>query len=227
LGGLTRNKFLTKICFDSFWRWKHLYLFHKKNLSSWWSFELGNTRTRHMGVRRGGKRALPLGNWDWQAKISWKREIRSLVPVCWVKPCNDSVFAGETLTLHKSQVYCSCSGVIYSDELAVHSQLLNVDILASNAAKQRLLILVSHGGLYHQRSQTLIAPRVKRKVTRGQHIRRWRKSGCTWTSLKAFKPVKVIVRYRQVISSHLNVRLNVKGNLFTRWPSTSKHWRIN
>jgi len=33
----------------------------KSNLSSSWSFKLGNTRTRHMVVRKGGaKRAFPL-----------------------------------------------------------------------------------------------------------------------------------------------------------------------
>jgi len=59
LAGLTGNKFLTNICFNSFWRWKLLYLFHQNNLSSWWSFKLGNAKTRHMGVSKGGKRAFP------------------------------------------------------------------------------------------------------------------------------------------------------------------------
>jgi len=45
--------------------------------------------------------------------------------------------------------------------------------------------------------------------------------------IETFKPAKGIASYKQIISSHLNVRLNFKGNLFTRWPSTFKHLRIN
>jgi len=41
--------------------------------------------------------------------------------ISWVKHCNDSLFAGETLALHKSQIHCSTSGVKCRDELAVHS----------------------------------------------------------------------------------------------------------
>jgi len=74
-----------------------------------------------MGVRKGGKRAFPPWKLGLRAKMSSKREIRSLIPIGWVKPCNDSLFAGETLTLHKSQVHCSSSGVKCSDALAVHS----------------------------------------------------------------------------------------------------------
>jgi len=63
-----------------------------------------------MGVRRGGKLAFaPPGNWDYEAKISRKREISSLIRVSCVNPCSDSLFACITLTL------VSCS-----DELPVH-----------------------------------------------------------------------------------------------------------
>jgi len=60
LAGLTGNKYLTNICFNSFWRWKLLYLFHQNILSSRWSFKFGNTKTRHMGVCKGGEMAFPL-----------------------------------------------------------------------------------------------------------------------------------------------------------------------
>jgi len=46
-------------------------------------------------------------------------------------------------------------------------------------------------------------------------------------TIKIFKPAKGIVSYRQVISSHLNVRLNFKGNLFTPWPSTYTANKLN
>jgi len=40
------------------------YNFCQKKLSPWWSFKLGNTRTRHMGVRKRGQNGhFPLGNW--------------------------------------------------------------------------------------------------------------------------------------------------------------------
>jgi len=42
-----------------------------------------------------------------RAKISRKRKVSSLIPIISFNSCNDSIFAGMTLTLHKSQVHCS------------------------------------------------------------------------------------------------------------------------
>jgi len=64
-------------------------------------------REVHMGVRRVYKTGnWPPGNWDWEGKISGKRENSSLILISWVNSCNDSLFADMTLTLHKSQVHC-------------------------------------------------------------------------------------------------------------------------
>jgi len=64
-------------------------------------------REVHMGVHRVCKTGnWPPGNWDWEGKISGKRENSSLILISWVNSCNDSLFADMTLTLHKSQVHC-------------------------------------------------------------------------------------------------------------------------
>ena len=46
-----------------------------------------------------------LGNWE--PKFSRKLDVSSSTPINWFISCNDSLFAGTTLTLHKSQVHCS------------------------------------------------------------------------------------------------------------------------
>ena len=58
------------------------------------------------GVRRGAQNGISPGNWDSEAKMSGKREIRNLILIIWVNSCNDSLFADITLTLHKRQVHC-------------------------------------------------------------------------------------------------------------------------
>ena len=59
----------------------------------------------------GGERAFaPFGNWNKESKFYKKPDISSSIPFNWLNYCNDSLFAGMTLTLHKIQVLCS--GVI-------------------------------------------------------------------------------------------------------------------
>jgi len=60
-----------------------------------------------MGVRRGGaKRAFaPLEIEPKEPKFYRKHEVSSLISIIWFHSCNDSLFAGKTLTLHKSQVH--------------------------------------------------------------------------------------------------------------------------
>jgi len=83
----------------------------KSNLSSSWSFKLGNTRTRHMVVRKGGaKRAFP---WKLRLKSKYFLKMRNqklnVMAVClpvWHSHC----------TRNRFTVLVSCS-----DELTVHS----------------------------------------------------------------------------------------------------------
>jgi len=49
----------------------------------------------------------PPENWESETKIYKKSEDRSLIPITWFNSCNDSVFAGMTITLRKNQIhYC-------------------------------------------------------------------------------------------------------------------------
>jgi len=67
----------------------------------------------HHGHPQGEIQAFsPLGNWVMEPKISGKPEVSSLIPINLFNPCNDSLFAGMTSTLHKSQV--SWSAVMHS-----------------------------------------------------------------------------------------------------------------
>ena len=62
---------------------------------------------------------LPLPrNCNEEPKFSRKLDVTSSIPIGWFISCNDSLFAGMTLTLHKSQVAILVSN---SDEVAVHS----------------------------------------------------------------------------------------------------------
>jgi len=62
---------------------------------------------RHGRPQGGAKRAFaPPGNWHWEGTFSGKREISSLILICWANSCNDSLFADMTLILLKSQVHC-------------------------------------------------------------------------------------------------------------------------
>jgi len=64
-----------------------------------------NVRATHQlsWASAGGKGHFP--HWK-EANFSRKSEIRSLIPMDWFNSCIDSLFAGMTLTLHKSQVHC-------------------------------------------------------------------------------------------------------------------------
>jgi len=62
----------------------------------------------HHGVRgEGEKRGFRHWKLGLRTKISRKSELSSLTPINWFNSCNDSLFAGMTLTLYKSQVHCS------------------------------------------------------------------------------------------------------------------------
>ena len=61
-----------------------------------------------MGVRWGWWNGhLPPWKLVKEPKIYRKPEASSLIPINWFNSCNQSLFAGMTLTLHKSQVHCS------------------------------------------------------------------------------------------------------------------------
>jgi len=68
------------------------------------------------GGKNGHLRPLEIGIKN--QKYKKKTEVSSLTPISWFNSCNDSLFAGMRLTLHKSQVHVMVS---CSDELAVHS----------------------------------------------------------------------------------------------------------
>jgi len=59
-----------------------------------------------MGILRWGKMDIcpPPGNWDYEPNMFRKSEVRSLIPNDWFNSCIGSLFAGMTVTLHKSQV---------------------------------------------------------------------------------------------------------------------------
>jgi len=42
-----------------------------------------------------------------RTKLCRKRQANSLIPIIWFSSCNNSLFSGMMLTLHKSQVHCS------------------------------------------------------------------------------------------------------------------------
>jgi len=56
-----------------------------------------------MGVRKGPKWAF--------AKVSDKPDVSSLIPINLFNVCNETLFAGMTLTQRTTQVHCS--GVIH------------------------------------------------------------------------------------------------------------------
>jgi len=62
-----------------------------------------------LDLPRGQNGHLPLsGNWDYELKFSRKFYARSSIPINWFISCNNSLlFAGTTLTRHKSQNHCS------------------------------------------------------------------------------------------------------------------------
>jgi len=62
---------------------------HLKGNTVWGNFFIVGA----IGVRRGNGICLP-GNWDTNQMSRFNS-------------CNDSLFSGMTLTLHKSQIYCS------------------------------------------------------------------------------------------------------------------------
>ena len=75
-----------------------------------------------MGVHRGGAKWAFTPRWKlrWRTKISRKPKVSSIILTNWFKSSNYSLFAGMTLTLHKSQVHCSgvmqwwaCSSLIH------------------------------------------------------------------------------------------------------------------
>jgi len=65
-----------------------------------------------MGVRRGGGKTGICPPWklDLRAINLLKTRNQKLIPISWVKPCNDSLFAGAALALRTSQVHCPGSG---------------------------------------------------------------------------------------------------------------------
>jgi len=61
---------------------------------------------RHGRPQGGAKRAFaPLEIEPKEPKFYRKYEVSSLISIIWFHSCNDSLFAGKTLTLHKSQVH--------------------------------------------------------------------------------------------------------------------------
>ena len=63
-----------------------------------------------MGVRRGGKRSICLpeiGPKNQKFLENPKSAGSSLIPISWLNSCNDTLFAGMTLPLRKSQSCCS------------------------------------------------------------------------------------------------------------------------
>ena len=59
-----------------------------------------------IGIPRGvqkGHFPLPERNWDYKTKISWQLEVSTLIPIHGFNSCNDCIFAGMTLTPHKSE----------------------------------------------------------------------------------------------------------------------------
>jgi len=64
-----------------------------------------------MSVRRGGQNGhLPLWKLDHEPKFYGTHEVNSLIQINWFNSCNDSLFAGMTLTLRKSHFLVSCIG---------------------------------------------------------------------------------------------------------------------
>jgi len=47
------------------------------------------------------------GNWDEKTKIFRKSEVGILIPINWFNFCNNTLFTGMALTLHKSQLHYS------------------------------------------------------------------------------------------------------------------------
>jgi len=70
-------------------------------------FSISGTRIGkfiHMGVCRGENGNLT----PWKlGLITTKPQVSSLIPTKLFNSCNNSLFAGMTLTLYTSQVYCS------------------------------------------------------------------------------------------------------------------------
>jgi len=59
-----------------------------------------------MGVRRGAKRAFATLEIGINNQIFLEKpEVGILIPINWFDSCNDSIFAGMKLTLHKRQVH--------------------------------------------------------------------------------------------------------------------------
>jgi len=67
LGGLTSNKLLTKMCFNSFWKWKFLYLILHKKFNFLMKLWIVQHQDQAHGRSQGGKRAFP----------PWKLGLRS------------------------------------------------------------------------------------------------------------------------------------------------------
>jgi len=47
------------------------------------------------------------GNWDKEIKIFRKSEAGILIPINRFNSCNETLFTGMALTLHKRQLHCS------------------------------------------------------------------------------------------------------------------------